>query len=490
MRNNDTPTREELRGQLQQALSDNDAGKYAQVFDQMLDRIREDVQEEYEQRLQEIENKNDSVIMQTRGVRPLTSGETKYYTQLINAMKSRSPQQALADVELVMPQTVIDSVFEDLRTRHELLNAIDFTPTNGAIEMLMNKNGYQEAAWGELCDEIIEELASGFKVVDTTLLKLSAFILVCKAQLDLGPVWLDRYVREVLYEALANGLEKGIVDGDGNSQPIGMTRQVGEDVTVTGGKYPRKAAIKVNSLSVATVGGLIAKLAMNENGQSRTVDDLLLLVNPQDYYEKVMPATTAMAPDGSYRNNITPYPMRIIPVAALNRGYAVFGMAKRYFAAAGMGKEGRIEYSDHAKFLQDKRVYLIKLYANGMPKDNNAFLYLDISDLKPLVWKAELVEGGTPSNDATLSALSLGSAALSPAFNAATLTYTAATTNASNTINAVPADADAAIKVAVNGTEINNGSAATWQEGSNTVEITVTAADGSTKSYTVTVTKS
>ena len=39
--------------------------------------------------------------------------------------------------------------------------------------------------------------------------------------------------------------------------------------------------------------------------------------------------------------------------------------------------------------------------------------------------------------------------------------------------------------------EVDNGSAATWQEGSNTVTIKVTAADGkTTKTYTVTVTKS
>ncbi|MCI9165626.1 MAG: hypothetical protein HFF64_06460, partial [Oscillospiraceae bacterium] len=42
-----------------------------------------------------------------------------------------------------------------------------------------------------------------------------------------------------------------------------------------------------------------------------------------------------------------------------------------------------------------------------------------------------------------------------------------------------------------NGTEIDNGTAASWQDGSNTVEVTVTAEDGKTsRSYTVTVTKS
>ena len=104
-----------------------------------------------------------------------------------------------------MPETVIDSVFDDLREAHPLLSHIGFLSTGGAIKMLMNTNGRQEAQWGALTDTIVKELLSGFKEVNATLLKLSAFLPVCKAMLDLGPEWLDNYVRQILYEALANG---------------------------------------------------------------------------------------------------------------------------------------------------------------------------------------------------------------------------------------------------------------------------------------------
>ena len=38
-------------------------------------------------------------------------------------------------------------------------------------------------------------------------------------------------------EALANGMEYAIVNGTGKDEPIGMNRQVGENVTITGGVY-------------------------------------------------------------------------------------------------------------------------------------------------------------------------------------------------------------------------------------------------------------
>ena len=224
--------------------------------------------------------------------------------------------------------------------------------------------------------------------------------------------------------------------------------------------------------------------------------DLILIVNPQDYFQKVMPATTLMAPDGSYRNDVMPYPMTIVQSMALERGEAILGMAYKYFAGAGMAREGRIEYSDHYQFLEDNRVYLIKLYANGFPMDNNAFLHLDISGLRPAVYKVQQVTAPAASTNANLADLRIGGLKLTPAFEAATDTYTASTTNATNTINAVPADANATIEITnTHDTDevdtYSNGAAITWATGSNAVKVKVTAENGTTtKEYTVTVTKS
>mgnify|MGYP003291083896 CR=1 FL=1 len=491
MNNNDIRTREELRQALQQAAVSGDTGAFSSVLDEMMQRIGLDIQAEYEQRFDDLRQEVDSRILAQRGVHQLTSEERNYYQKLSAAMRSTDPRQAVTGLDEALPKTVINSVFDELQTAHPLLSRINFRATGGAVEIMVNTNGYEEAVWGELCDDIVKELTAGIKKIPTTLLKLSAFLPVCKAMLDLGPEWLDNYVRQILYEALANGLEAGIVKGDGHEKPIGMMRQVGDGVTVTGGVYPAKEKIKVNDLSVKTVGNLISLIAADPNGKARAVENVLLIVNPQDYFQRVMPATTVMAPDGTYRNDVVPYPMTIIQSAALSRGEAVLGLGKKYFAAAGMSKEGKIDYSDQYQFLEDNRVYLVKLYANGFPMDNNAFLYLDIADLKPLTYKVEQVAAAEVSNDATLSDLKIGSLSLSPAFAKETTTYTTATTNATNTITAAPSDAGAEISVQVNDAEVNNGSAATWKEGANTVKVTVTAADGTTtKAYTVTVTKS
>ena len=498
MKNCDTLTRDDIRAKLQQAIKDNDTEAFSASFDQMLECIQNDIQQRADDRIDQMKRETDTTVLASRGVRQLTTKEKEFYQKVADAMKAKDPKQALNNLDVVMPETVIDAVFDELQTSHPLLSRIQFMNTRGAIRMMMNTNGYQEAAWGQLCDEIVQELTSGFKEVDTGLLKLSAFMPVCKAMLDLGPEWLDDFVRQVLYEAYANGLEAGIVAGDGNGKPIGMNRQVGDNVTVTGGVYPVKAPVSVTDLSPTTVGNLLALMAVDPNGKARNVRDVILVVNPVDYFQRIMPATTMMTPNGTYVNDVLPYPMSVIQSPAVEQGQAIIGLGYKYFAAIGSARDGRIEYSDHYHFLEDERMYLIKGYANGFPMDNNAFFVLDISAIQPAVWKVQQVAAPTASDVDDLADLRIGGLTLSPAFSATKLTgYTATTTNASNTVTAIPADANATIEITnkgpsdANATPVVNGRAVTWKTGANTLTVKVTAENGTaTQSYVVTVTKS
>ena len=498
MKNCDTLTRDDIRAKLQQAIKDNDTEAFSSSFDQMLECIQNDIQQRADDRIDQMKRETDTTVLASRGVRQLTTKEKEFYQKVADAMKAKDPKQALNNLDVAMPETVIDAVFDELQTSHPLLSRIQFMNTRGAIRMMMNTNGYQEAAWGQLCDEIVQELTSGFKEVDTGLLKLSAFMPVCKAMLDLGPEWLDDFVRQVLYEAYANGLEAGCVAGDGNGKPIGMNRQVGDNVTVTGGVYPVKAPVSVTDLSPTTIGNLLALMAVDPNGKARNVRDVILVVNPVDYFQRIMPATTMMTPNGTYVNDVLPYPMSVIQSPAVEQGQAIIGLGYKYFAAIGSARDGRIEYSDHYHFLEDERVYLIKGYANGFPMDNNAFFVLDITGIRPAVWKVEQVTAPAASDVDDLADLRIGGLTLSPAFSAGTLTgYTATTTNASNTVTAIPADANATIEITNKGpsdeeaTPVVNGRAVTWKTGANTLTVKVTAENGTaTQSYVVTVTKS
>lgn len=88
---------------------------------------------------------------------------------------------------------------------------------------------------------------------------------------------------------------------------------------------------------------------------------------------------------------------------------------------------------------------------------------------------------------ASLSELTIGSLALSPEFDPGVTEYTANTTNNTNTVTATAAEGT--VTITVNDAEIENGTAATWNTGENTVVVTVVNGDAE-KTYTVSVTKS
>jgi Phage capsid family. len=366
---------------VKEALKSEDAEALAKVFADFANGIQESIISE----ARSIAQGADTTVLASRGVRQLTSEETKYYQAVIEAMRTSSPQQALSDLNVVMPITTVDAVFDDLVVNHPLLSVINFTNTSGLIEFIVNTNSKQLSAWGTLTSAIVKELTSGFKKINMTLQKLSAFIPVAKSMLDLGPAWMDKYIRTILAEALYFGVEEGIIDGTGKEMPIGMNRQVGEGVTVTDGVYPLKTAVPVTSLDPVTYGTLIGGMAIDAKGNKRVVTEVIMIVGPTDYLTKVMPSTTIRAADGTYVNNVFPFPTRVIQSTEVPTGKAIFGLAKRYFMGIGTALSGKIEYSDEYKFLEDERVYLVKMYGHGEPLDNTAFVYADISGLEPAV---------------------------------------------------------------------------------------------------------
>ena len=472
--------RAEILAKIQSAIEGNDAESFKQSFGEFAQLIQDDCLEEAKNLTASV----DANILASRGVRQLTSEERGYYEKVIDAMKSANPKQALTGMTDVLPVTTINAVFDDLTQSHELLDAINFQNTSGLIEMIVNTDEGKTAAWGMLTAKITEELTSGFKKVKMDLNKLSAFIPVAKSMLDLGPEWLDRYVRTILSEALAYGLEKAIIDGTGKDQPIGMNRQVGDNVTTTGGVYPLKTAKVLHELTPAAYGELIAGIAKSPSGKARVVPEVLFIVSPVDYLKKVMPATTIRRADGEYVNDVFPYPTRLIQSVAVPEGKAIVGLARKYFMGVGTAKNGKIEYDDSYHFLEDERVYMIKTYAHGEPMDNNAFEYLDISSLAPAAYLVALADG----YDARLSGLTIGSLTLSPAFNKSIFYYEATTTDASNKITVEAVSENATVEIKNGSTTVANKANATWASGENT--LTIDVVDGpKAETYTVKVTK-
>lgn len=381
--------KQELHDKLSAAMKSEDQEQLTEAFCQFAMNIQQDMMDD----IKAYRDTGDQAILARRGVRQLTQQEKEFYTALAKAATLDDPKMAFTGIDsTTLPVTVIDTVLSDIGTEFPLLDAISLQNVSAQTKMIVNKQGIQLAVWGALNTAITEELSGAIGTINVALTKLTAFIPIDRDMIDVGPEWMDAYARAILAEALGLGLCQGAVAGTGKDQPIGMLKDLGG--AVVDGVYPDKTADAITDLSPTTVGAIAATLAQGPNGRMRKVPNILVVVNPVDYFNKVMPATTYLTPQGTYVNNVLPYPCTIVQDINVPSDKAIFGIGKRYALGVGKGgAKGAVETSDEFQFLDDKRVYKIKAYGDGQPLDNNAFVVKDISGLLPM--KAQVIVANT-----------------------------------------------------------------------------------------------
>lgn len=363
---------------LQTALQSNNETEIQQAWNDFSNSIVETIKNDY------ITANDDKNILAQRGYRVLTQAEQKYYDALIKASKCKNAQQAvttLADLTAneLMPESIIDQVMKDLVEEHPILTKVNFQNAKYATKIIMNNHTRQNAVWGEVDSQIAKEITSQFKMLELSVNKLSAFAVIPVAMLDLGATFMDAYVRNILKDAIACGLEEAIINGDGNGKPVGLMKKL---TGALDGVHQDKEAQAVTNFDVKTMGGLMAQMAKNEKGQNRPVGTLSLVCNANDYYTLVAPAVRVQNMSGAYVDNFA-FPMDVVISEYVPTGKAILADLNNYYVGVAFAKEGVIEFSDEYKFLEEQRTYKIKTYANGRALDENSAIVLDIAGLEP-----------------------------------------------------------------------------------------------------------
>lgn len=365
---------------LSAALKNGDSEAAGKAMQDMQNAICEMIEKEFEQ----YHGINDVAVLQSRGLRALTSEETAWYQKFIGAVKSGA-KQAITDLTTAMPVTIIDRVIEDMRQTHPLLNELVIQNAAGATKLVVN--GVQMASklgsWGAVGSAISTQLTGQIKVTDLTTAKYTAYFLIpkdfVKFNFSFAPMWVDQYIRIILSESVAYGLESSIIAGDGNGQFIGMTM---DTTTVSNNAYSPKTAVALADFE-ESYANVVAGLAVDGNGDARVIPEVLLVVNPVDYIKKIRRVQNAIVPGVGVVDLISnTYPTKVVTSVKVPVNKAVAGIAKNYFCAINGGTSGIIEYSDEYQFLEDNRVYTTRVYGQGTPVDNTSFVYLDITNVE------------------------------------------------------------------------------------------------------------
>lgn len=317
---------------------------------------------------------HDSQVLASRGQNVLTSAERKFYNEVIAS-------GGFAE-DTILPVTTQERIFEDLIAEHPLLDVIGLKDL-GAVTRYIYSDATKAFAWGALFGEIKGQVSAAFREETVSQLKLTAFAVIPKDMLELGPEYVDRYVRNILVESYSVGMEYGLVNGRGPSQnePIGLMKDVAENGAVTDKTASGKLTFSPSEYGEIVAGelhGVIKALSVDAKGKSRKVlNKVIMLVNPVDAIS-VQFRNTIQTSNGQWVTAL-PYNIQVVESEEIPTGKTLFFVQGSYLAAIAGGY--KINKFDETLAIEDARLYTMKQFANGRPKDNNTARLYDL-DIK------------------------------------------------------------------------------------------------------------
>ncbi|WP_373807969.1 phage major capsid protein [Jeotgalibaca porci] len=317
----------------------------------------------------------DRSILQQRGQNVLTSKETKFFNAVVE-------QGGFTD-DAILPETTQERIFEDITNEHPLLEAIGLEDLGALTRYIYTDDVTGAAVWGPLFGGIAGQINATFKEKQIGQNKLTAFAVIPNDMLELGPVWVERYVRALIVEVVAAGLENGFVNGTGaNGQPIGLMKNVDPDTSAVTEKVAEALTLtfapsQYGEVVAGELYEVVKALSTNADGKTRKVlNKIVMVVNPVDAIA-VQARNTIQTANGQWVMSL-PYNIQVEESEEVAVGKALFFVKGEYIAVTAGGY--KLKKFDQTMAIEDATLYTVKQFANGMPKDNKtALLYnLDI----------------------------------------------------------------------------------------------------------------
>lgn len=332
------------------------------VSNDMLEKARQEVQN----------GTDDTNIAIARGRNVLTNKEKKFFNALVN------PNTDTYKEEKILPETIIERVFDDIIQARPLLAKINFK-LSGLNTRLILADPAGQAVWGEIFGQIQGQISADFKVVNFSQNKLTAFALVPKDLIEFGPEWVERFVRAQLAEAIGVRLEAGVVNGGGSAvnQPIGMTKDFDLDNGTVVDKTATGTLTFANAKTTAhELAHVMTNLSTKQNGKAVNIaGGVTLVVNPRDQF-LVQAQHTLQTANGQWVTSL-PFNIDVVASEGVPTDKVVALVGNRY-EAVHTGNVTIKKY-DQTFAMEDMDLFITKHFAHGMPVDNKASAVYDLA---------------------------------------------------------------------------------------------------------------
>ena len=426
----------------------------------------------------------DALPMQTRQ-EIVARQDVKNFLKELRAMKGGA-QRAVSGADLTIPIVFLDLISENMFRYSKLLNRIRVRNVRGEARQTI-AGTVPEAIWTEMC-AAINELEFVFNQVTVDGYKVAGFVPVCNSILEDNDINLASWIVEMLSESIGLAEDKAILYGTGIKMPQGIVPRLAQ--TSKPNDYPANAPAWVDLHTTN-----IQQIDTGLTGAAFWAALTMATGNAYSLYargEKFWAMNSKTGDDFHVGHAVAAGVFATLPIITgdidilefMPDGDIVGGYGDLYLWVN--RGEIQIDADRSVQFLQDNTVFRGKARADGTPVMPQSFVAININGNEVTT---SMTFAADTANDALLQSLVIGNETLSPTFDPAAQSYNITASAASDKIEATAANGNAKVQLALNGKNLNNGSTATWESGSNTLAVTVRNGNA-VRVYTVTVTKS
>lgn len=433
----------------------------------------------------------DALPMQTRQ-EIIAREDVKVFLKELRSMKGGA-QRAVSGADLTIPIVFLDLISENMFRYSKLLNRVRVRNVNGEARQTI-AGTVPEAIWTEMC-AAINELQFVFNQITVDGYKVAGFVPVCNSILEDNDINLASWLVEMLSESIGLAEDKAILYGTGIKMPQGIVPRLAQASKPT--DYPANApawvdlhTTNIQQIDAGLTGAAFWAALTIATGNAYSLyarGDKFWAMNSKTYNLLKSKVITFTASGDVAAGVFATLPIITGDIDILEfmpDGDIVGGYGDLYLWVN--RGEIQIDADRSVQFIQDNTVFRGKARADGMPVIPQSFVAININGNEVTT---SMTFAADTANNALLQSLVIGNETLSPAFDPTVQSYNITASAASDKIEATAANGNAKVQLALNGKNLNNGSTATWESGSNTLAVTVRNGNA-VRVYTVTVTKS
>lgn len=308
-----------------------------------------------------------------------------FLSEVRSAMKE---QRSITGEGLLVPEVFIGLIRENIENFSKLYRHVNLRTISGNGREVI-EGTIPEAVWTDCCANV-NELGLSFNEAEVFCWNVGGFIPVCKSTLEDSDIDLASEIIAVLGQAIGYALDKAILYGTGTRMPQGVVTRLAQ--TSQPADYPTNARtwadlhtsniVKTNKTGLELFQDILTKSAAAKGKYSR--GEMVWVMNDTTYtYLKAqglsINAAGAIVSGVEGTMPVAGGIVEVLPFVPDNN--IIAGYFDLYLLAERGGIS--IEESDHAMFLNRKRVYMANARYDGKPVIAEGFVAIGVQNANP-----------------------------------------------------------------------------------------------------------